>query len=129
MSQEILHYGSVAGSSDIETITYTDVSKQDVDAYVKNLSKYVRDAINFNAGAILCQRYLYGSIGLDKFCAEMIEEDLKSYLFEIPHMPSGLVTKYGLTPEEEEEEEEEGVDCTNDGGYGNTEELKNIVIN
>lgn len=58
--------------------------------------KYMGDAINYNIGAFLCDRYLYGSMNLDKFCAEMIEEDLKEYLIDIPNLPSDMVTKYKL---------------------------------
>lgn len=65
---------------------------------VETYKKYIKDAINFLAGAHLCERFLYGSIGLDGFCAEMINDDLREFLIDIPNLPSQLVTKYNLSP-------------------------------
>lgn len=63
---------------------------------IQHYRRYIKDAINFLAGAHTCERFLYGSIGLDSFCDEMIENDLKEFLINIPRMPSEMVTKYNL---------------------------------
>ncbi|CAG9762643.1 unnamed protein product [Ceutorhynchus assimilis] len=80
MAQEILHF---------------EYFNSDVPANGQNDSKYVQDATNFNAGANLCRR-VYGSFGLDEFCSRMIEEDLKTFLIEIPHTPSELAIHESL---------------------------------
>jgi hypothetical protein len=84
LAQDILHFATYDGS--------------DVDSSESQYRKYMKDAVNFMSGAHLCERYLYGSIGLDEFCAEMVEEKLKEFLKEIPHLPHELVIKYGLVP-------------------------------
>ena len=84
MAEDILHMAIFDGS--------------DVDSVASQYRKYMKDAVNFMAGAHLCERYLYGSIGLHEFCAEMIEEKLESFLTEIPHIPQELLVKYDLAP-------------------------------
>lgn len=65
---------------------------------ILNYRRYIKDAINFLAGAHTCERFLYGVIGLDAFCDEMIENELREFLNEIPNLPSELATKYNLIP-------------------------------
>lgn len=84
MSQDILHFSTFVSNDDVE------------DAGETRYKKYMKDAINFNAGAHICEKFLYGSINLDQFCAEMLEEDLKEFLIGVPHLPPDLVTKYNL---------------------------------
>lgn len=69
----------------------------DVEVTISQYRKYMKNAVNFNTGAHLCDKYLYGSIGLHEFCAEMVDEDLKEYLIDIPHLPSYLMEKFNLT--------------------------------
>ena len=72
--------------------TYDEFDEHSVETY----KKYIKDAINFLAGAHTCERFLYGSIGLDAFCAAMIEDNLREFLIDMPKLPSELVTKYNL---------------------------------
>ena len=58
--------------------------------------KSMKKAVQYSAGAHLCEKFLYGSITLDDFCAEMVEEDLKEFLFHIPQLPMDLTIKYNL---------------------------------
>jgi hypothetical protein len=71
-----------------------------------------------NRGALICGRYLNGSITLDTFLAEMIAEDLKEHLFDIPDLPIDLVVKYGLSPENDDDYDDafthENIDSTKD---------------
>ena len=82
MAADILHFA-----------TYDD---SDVDTTECQYKKYVDDSINFIAGAHACEKYLYGSLDIDEFCAEMINEKLKSFVIDVPHLPNELVVKYGL---------------------------------
>lgn len=98
MSQDILQFAKYDGA--------------DLSSTESRYGKYLRNAINFTVGAHLCEKYLYGSIGLDEFCAEMIDEDLKEFLIEIPHLPEELVSKYEL------------VFTTEDGDGGNGDKVE-----
>lgn len=84
MAQDILQFA-----------TYDDSSENSIEQY----RKYMKDAINFVGGAHSCERLLYGAIGLDAFCAEMVNDDLRNFLIEIPYLPNELITKYGLVHE------------------------------
>lgn len=61
--------------------------------------KYLKTSINYRIGAHLCEKYVYGSISLDTFCSEMVEEDLRSFLLRIPHIPDDISEKYLLYEE------------------------------
>lgn len=81
MAEEILQFATYDGSDENS---------------IEHYKRYMKDAINFMAGAHICEKFLYGSIGLDGFCAEMLNEDLGSFLLEIPYLPNELILKYGL---------------------------------
>lgn len=90
MSEDILQFAKFNGCGDVE-------------ASEAQYRKYMRDAVNFNAGAHICEKFLYGSIGLDTFCAEMLNDDLKEFLIDIPNLPQALVEKYNLVQDTSED--------------------------
>jgi hypothetical protein len=91
MSHEILHFVNEWGAGRDET----------------QYRKYMKDSENFIIGSFICQKYLYGSIDLDEFCAEMVNENLESFLMEIPYIPEEVLTKYGVNCNVVEDEKEE----------------------
>jgi hypothetical protein len=82
MAEEKLNYGMFADASYI---------------------KFLTESVNLATGSFLCQKYLFGQSTLEQFIEEMIEEDLKSFLIDIPDIPSHIVAKYGLQKQKEEE--------------------------
>lgn len=101
----------------LEILDFAICEDSDADSIVQQYRKYVKDSVNFMSGAHLCKKYLYGSIGLDEFCEEMLNEDLKSFLIQMPNLPAEIVVKYGLNAAN---------NTDNLNGYGN--ETKDITI-
>jgi hypothetical protein len=92
LAEDIIYNALYAISEDDESSAADDV-EADVSLFGRN---YRKDAAELNVGAHICEKYLYGSITLDSFCAQMVDEDLKEFLINIPDLPIDLVAKFGL---------------------------------
>lgn len=68
----------------------------DPDTIISRYRRYVKDAVNYLAGAHLCDKFQYGYLNLDKFCSEMVDGSLKHMLSSIYHLPDALAVKYDL---------------------------------
>ena len=79
-----------------DILYYATYDASDTTSTESSYRKHIKNAVQFNAGAHVCERYLYGSIALEEFCIEMIDNDLKDYLIDMPNLPNDLVTKYDL---------------------------------
>lgn len=97
-----------------DILHFATYDESDVDTTECQYRKYVDDAINFIAGAHLCEKYLYGSIGIDEFCSEMINEKLKSFVIDVPHLSHELMVKYGLVSNDDND----GAIIANSDGLG-----------
>ena len=92
LEEDIVYNALYAIPEDDESITADDMEISEC-CPPKN---YRKDAAELNLGAHICEKYLYGSINLNTFCAEMVDEDLKDFLINIPDLPIDLVVKFGL---------------------------------
>lgn len=92
---QISHIRHLAGQLRImceDILVLANQFEGDVSCY----SKYLNDATNFSNGAHICEKYVYGCIDLATFFEEMLDEGLKDFLVEVPHIPNALVEKYNL---------------------------------
>lgn len=96
LAEDIIYNALYAIPEDDESSAADDVEAHE------SLSgrNYRKDAAELNLGAHICNKYLYGSITLDNFCAEMVDEDLREFLINIPDLPIDLVVKFGLVPDD-----------------------------
>lgn len=69
------------------------------------VQRLMKDYERYDVGSVLCKKYLYGIIKLEEFCEQMVQADLKCFLYDIEkYLPKEVIEKYQLDQSESEDD-------------------------
>ena len=74
----------------------------------EQVERLMEESDRYNAGVNLCGKYSCGILNLEQFCEQMVQIDLKRWLYDIDeYLPKDIIEKYHL---DQSDGDEEGVD-------------------
>lgn len=72
----------------------------------EQVERLMKESDRYNAGSNLCGKYSCGILNLGQFCEQMVQIDLKHFLYDIEtYLPKDIIEKYL-----DQSDDEEGVD-------------------
>lgn len=73
--------------------------------------RLMKNSEQYTTGANTCNKYTHGILNLEEFCQEMLQLDLRRFLYDIcEYLPNDIIVKFQLNQSDDSDEEDEDVD-------------------
>lgn len=72
---------------------------------VEQVERLRKDSESYSTGVKLCSKYSRGVLNLEQFCEQMVQKNLKRFLYDIDeYLPKKIIEKYRLDQSDDEED-------------------------